>query len=144
MSDELTIPPDHLIAGLCVAKPYNSELVVTAVGRLREKGARYVDLKYFPWPFCGRSTPPPETRWQELRHRADPKGDEEAKMVQVMDVIQTDNNVEIFFDAKFAGGVERMRLSARDLDWKSYAVEDRKSTRLNSSHIQKSRMPSSA
>ena len=28
--------------------------------------------------------------------------------------------------------------------WMSYALGDRKSTRLNSSHIQKSRMPSSA
>ena len=41
----------------------------------------------------------------------------------------------------------------RDLEWRqvsgkgelySYTVADRKSTRLNSSHIQKSRMPSSA
>ena len=48
---------------------------------------------------------------------------------------------------KAAGGTER--LDSSDLNFTSddtlvYRVEDRKSTRLNSSHIQKSRMPSSA
>ena len=41
-----------------------------------------------------------------------------------------------------AGTSDRSRRLERD--WQCRAIEDRKSTRLNSSHIQKSRMPSSA
>ena len=51
----------------------------------------------------------------------------------------------------FEGGVTRLGFSEEDLAAREYVVGlmqqvglDRKSTRLNSSHIQKSRMPSSA
>lgn len=122
MMDELRIPPDHLIASFAVPKPYNCTLTEKVVARLREKGARYVDTKYFPWTFCGSTPPPPEARWQVLNHRADPQGDEEAKMIQLMDIVQTDNNVEVYFEQKFAGAPELVMFTMKELDWKSYGV----------------------
>ena len=41
-------------------------------------------------------------------------------------------------------GAQRMREAVRDATELASPIRDRKSTRLNSSHIQKSRMPSSA
>jgi len=120
--EELRIPPDHLIASFAVLKPYNADLTVKALGKLRDKGARYVDTKYFSWTFCGSTPPPPEARWQILNHRADPKGDEEAKTIQLMDIVQTDNNVEVYFDQKFAGAPEPVMFTMKELDWKSYGV----------------------
>ncbi len=119
--DELRIPPDHLIASFCVAKRYDSELTAKALGKLKEKGARYVDVRYLPWPFCGSTPPPPEARWQTLNHRAD-KADDESKMIQLMDVVQTDNDVEVFFDVKFAGGLSPVMFSMKELDWKTFGV----------------------
>ena len=55
--------------------------------------------------------------------------------------------VESVHTANFAGKLRRRgRTSGYRSDWKKAYVKlkDRKSTRLNSSHIQKSRMPSSA
>ena len=75
----------------------------------------------------------------EAAVRGDPDTAEVATLLRV-----SSGNCGVILPLGRSSSAERPRVESQSERWKSWAKQDRKSTRLNSSHITRSRMPSSA